>query len=90
MDTKNIPTIVMLAAAFVTSIVMYINDYDLDVTLMAILAVFVVFYILGVLVKRLLDKFCSPPEPEEEENAEETEESEGEQNNEDGSVIEKK
>ncbi len=93
MNTKNIPTIVMLAAAFVTSIVMYINDYDLNVTLKAILIVFFVFYILGLLVKRLLDKFCPPPTQEgedEDENAEETAESEGEQGSEDGSVIEKK
>ena len=93
METKNIPTIVMLAAAFVTSIVMYINDYDLNVTLKVILVVFFVFYILGLLVKRLLDKFCPPPKDEEEngeENAEDAEGTDGEQSNEDGSVIEKK
>lgn len=93
METKNIPTIVMLTAGFVTSIVMYINNYELSVTLQAILIVFLVFYILGLLVKRLLDKFCPPPKAEEdseEENEGNTEETEGEQSNEDGSVIEKK
>lgn len=88
METKNIPTIIMLAAAFVTSIVMYINDYDLNVTLKMILVVFLVFYILGVWVKKLLDHFCQPKKDEdEEENAEGSEEEPG---NEDGSVIEKK
>lgn len=92
MGTKNIPTIIMLAAGFVTSIVMYVNDYDLDVTLYAILAVFLAFYIFGCLVKRLLDKFCMPPKTEEETEAEgeEAAETEGEQVGEDGSVIEKK
>lgn len=93
METKNIPTIVMLAAAFVTSVVMYINDYDLNVTLKAILVVFLVFYILGLVVKRILDKFCPPPKPEGEngeEDAGEAAESEEKPDNEDGSVIEKK
>ncbi len=90
METKNIPTIIMLTAAFVTSIVMYINDYDLNVTLKMILVVFLVFYILGVWVKKVLEHFCQPKKDEDEENTEETEGSEGEQDNGDGSVIEKK
>ena len=89
MGTKNIPTIIMLAAGFVTSIVMYINDYELNVTLCAILIVFLAFYILGLLIKKLLDRFCTPPKTEET-GEESEEEAEGEQTNEDGSVIEKK
>lgn len=90
MNTKNIPTIVMLAAALATSIVMYVNDYDLNVTLKMILIVFLVFYILGALVKRLLDKVCPPKTEEDGDETEEAESEEGEQSNEDGSVIEKK
>ncbi len=92
MDTKNIPTIVMLAAALTTSIVMYVNDYDLGVTLKMILIVFLAFYILGAFVKWILDKVC-PKETdadEDGENGEESESAEGEQGSEDGSVIEKK
>lgn len=91
METKNIPTIVMLTAGLVTSIVMYVNRYDLSATLKMVLVVFFVFYIIGLLVKRILDKFCPPPKEEEEESENDGEEAgEGEQTNEDGSVIEKK
>lgn len=90
MNTKNIPTIVMLAAALATSIVMYVNDYDLNVTLKMILIVFLVFYILGAFVKWLLDKFCPVEKEQDGEETEETDGEEGEQNNGDGSVIEKK
>lgn len=91
MKTKNIPTIVMLAAALVTSIVMFVNDYDLSVTLTTILIVFFVFYILGVLVKKILDKFCPPPKPEDTSEEEtEQEATEDGQGSDDGSVIEKK
>ncbi len=96
METKNIPIIVMLTAAFVASVVMYVNNYDLSVMLKAILLIFLVFYILGVFVKRLLDAFCPLPKKEEgKEEGEETEEkeeetAEGKQTGEDGSVIEKK
>lgn len=90
MKTKNIPTIVMLTAALVTSIVMYINEYDLSMTLITILIVFFAFYILGVLVKILLDKYCLPPKPEGESDEEKEQEATEEQSGEDGSVIEKK
>ena len=92
METKNIPTIVMLAAGLVTSIVMYRNQYDLTVTLKTVLIVFFVFYILGIFIKKILDKFCPPPKEEEkeEETEENSEEKEEAQSNEDGSVIEKK
>lgn len=83
MKTKNIPIVVMLTAALVTSIVMYVNKYDLSVTLTTILIVFFVFYILGLLVKKILDKYCSPVKPEDEPTEEK------EQGGKEGSVIEK-
>ncbi len=88
METKNIPTIVMLTAGFVISVVMYINQYDLSTTLKMLLLVFFVFYLIGLLVKKALDKFCMPATEEDEEDGENTEE-EPEEKNEDGSVIEK-
>lgn len=92
METKNVPTIVMLTAGLVVSIVMYANGYDLSVTLKTILLVFFVFYLFGCLIKWMLDKFCPKPEEEkqEEENDEEKSEEEEVQSSEDGSVIEKK
>ena len=91
MKTKNIPTIVMLTAALVTSVVMYVNEYELGVTLKTILLVFFVFYILGLLVQKLLDKYCPPPKQEDESEEEnEQEATQEQQSGEDGSVIEKK
>ena len=91
METKNVPTIIMLAAGFVTSVVMYINRYDLITTLKTVLVVFFAFYLFGVLIKKLLDAFCPLPKEEEEKDEEEGEGNEEEQKgNEDGSVIEKK
>ncbi|MBE5882257.1 MAG: hypothetical protein E7289_08140 [Lachnospiraceae bacterium] len=93
METKNVPTIVMLTAGLVTSIVMYVNKYELSMTLKTVLLVFFVFYLFGCLIKRILDKFCPLPEEEgqeEDEKSEEKAEEEDGQSNEDGSVIEKK
>ena len=90
MKTRNIPIIIMLVAGLVTSIVMYVNEYELSVTLKAILIVFFVFYILGLLVEKVLGKYCfaesAESESEAEEEQEETEENRGDK---DGSVIEK-
>lgn len=81
----------MLTAALVTSIVMYVNKYDLSMTLTTILIVFFVFYILGILVKKLLDKYCSLSKQEDESDEEkEQETTEEQQSDKDGSVIEKK
>lgn len=100
MNTKNIPVIVMLTAGLVSSIVMYRMHYELYDMLWILLLVFFVFYILGHLVKKVLDKFCAPKEEkgqQEEEKTQEPEE-EGEKGKEskadddthrDGSVIEK-
>lgn len=89
METKNIPTIVMLTAGFVISVVMYINHYDLSTTLKMLLLVFFVFYLIGLLVKKALDKFCMPATEEDEEEDGENTGEEPEEKNEDGSVIEK-
>ncbi len=89
MGTKNIPTIIMLTAGLITSIVMYINHYDLSTTLKIVLVVFFVFYIFGTLIRRMLDRFCFPKKEEEEAAEEENAESEEVQQSEDGSVIAK-
>ena len=95
METKNIPSIVMLLAGLVTSIVMYRSHYDLYTTLKVVLLVFFVFYLLGYGAKCLLDKFCPLSTEGEEEDGEEDKEEgekaeEGEGEKKDGSVIEKK
>lgn len=102
MNTKNIPTIIMLTAGLSSSIVMYLMHYGLYKMLRILLLVFFVFYILGLLVKKILDRFCVPKqeETEEEQTAEEEETQEqgkekeresrtGKDSEKDGSVIEK-
>ncbi len=94
MNTKNLPAIVMLLAGLVASIVMFRMRYDLNTMLKIILQVFFAFYILGMIVKRLLDKFCVVKKEEDEnqdgQEAKEQEEKGEEEQSQDGAVIEKK
>lgn len=57
MDTKQIPLIVMLVAGAVTSILTKLMHYELETALWILLAVLVVFYIIGCFFKRTIDRF---------------------------------
>jgi hypothetical protein len=97
MNTKNVPAIIMLAAGLVASIVMFLCRYRLVPMLGTLLGVFAVFYLLGLVVKKMLDRFCQIEKTEEENENEEPDGGEnpaGEADGEnagsaDGSVIEK-
>jgi len=65
MKTKPIPAIVMLSAGFVTCIIAIYTHMEL----MAFLLVLIVFYILGGIVKIILDKNFAQMKEEEEETA---------------------
>ncbi|MCR5107865.1 MAG: hypothetical protein K6B28_06845 [Lachnospiraceae bacterium] len=85
MNTKKIPLVVMLLGALVTCIVTYLNDYELNELLPALFLALVVFLIIGLIIKGVLDKFCPLPE-------EEVSETEGEEislEGDEGEVIEK-
>lgn len=82
---KLIPPFVMLTAGAVTSILMVVKGCELNEFLGRLLAILIVFYVLGCVLKGMLDRFDRqnmPPEPEEEEDVIEKEaeggESEGE------------
>lgn len=62
MKTKPIPSIVMLLAGAVTSIVMFIMHYELKTLLTVLLVVLIVSYIAGLIIKRVLDSFELPEE----------------------------
>jgi len=62
MNTKRIPAIVMLLAGAVTCIVTYIDGYDIKDTLFILFWVLLVFLVLGIVVKRILDSFQLPDE----------------------------
>ncbi len=57
LNTKNIPAIIMLSAGLIAAAVMYIKHYALKDMLLILLGVFLLFYIIGRLVKKMLDTF---------------------------------
>lgn len=68
---KLIPPFVMLTAGAVTSILMVIKGCELNDFLLRLLAILIIFYILGCILKDMLDRFDrqnAPPVPEEEED----------------------
>ena len=94
MNTRNIPALVMLTAGLVAGIVMFRMHYSLYTMSWVILLVFAVFYVLGCLIRLMLDKFGMQQEKKKEaeqegEAAQESGEQEERQQTEDGAVIEK-
>ena len=68
---KLIPPFVMLTAGAVTSILMVIKGCELNEFLARLLAILLIFYVLGGLLKGMLDRIDrqnAPPEPEGEED----------------------
>ena len=93
MNTRNIPALVMLTAGLVAGIVMFRMHYSLYTMSWVILLVFAVFYVLGCLIRLMLDKFgmqqVKKEAEQEGEAAQETGQQEEKQQSEDGAVIEK-
>lgn len=94
MNTRNIPALVMLTAGLVAGIVMFRMHYSLYTMSWVILLVFAVFYVLGCLIRLMLDKFGMQQEKKKEaeqegEAAQETGQQEERQQTKDGAVIEK-
>ncbi|MBO5293313.1 MAG: hypothetical protein J6B10_09060 [Lachnospiraceae bacterium] len=65
MKTKQVPPIVMLLAGAVAVIAMYVRHYELRTLLSVLLGVLIVSYIAGWVIKAVLDKYVTAPEPEE-------------------------
>lgn len=79
---KYIPSIVMLMAGFVACIVTMICEYEIVEALSVILGVLIIFYIIGIVIKALFNRFLINEETIEE-NSEETESDETEEQSED-------
>ncbi|HKM20615.1 MAG TPA: hypothetical protein VJZ01_01050 [Lachnospiraceae bacterium] len=62
MNTKKIPAAIMLLAGAVTCIVTFINGYTTKDMLVALFWVLVLFLIIGIVVKKILDSFQLPDE----------------------------
>lgn len=61
---KNLPAIITLVAALVACVVTFLYRYELTKALILILAATVVFFIIGMLVRTLLNRFLNPQKQE--------------------------
>lgn len=71
MKTKQIPALIMLIAGFIASILGIINHMDMATYTKMIFLVLCIFYVLGCIVKIILDKNFQEMEEEEPEKNEE-------------------
>ena len=60
MKTKQVPAIVMLTAGFVTCVISIMQHMEFGRFLKILLLVLICFYILGCVVKVILDKNFAP------------------------------
>jgi len=71
MNTKKIPAVVSLMAGLIALIITYIRRADTIEILTTLLIVLLSFYVLGSIVKVVIDKSIVEEEPEEDEESEE-------------------
>lgn len=57
MERKMIPLTLMLVAGAICSIVCIIHNYDVSTMLLVLFIVLAVFYILGCIIKRIMEEF---------------------------------
>lgn len=57
MNRKNMPLILMLVAGIVTSIFTFVKRYTISEKMLALLVTLIVFYLLGSLLRGMLDRF---------------------------------
>lgn len=57
MDRRKLPLVLMLIAGAITSITVYFRGLGLKTMLIALLAALVAFYLLGTIIKLVLDSF---------------------------------
>lgn len=65
MTRKEMPLVLMLTAGLVTALVAYFRGFTLSTMLIALLATLVVFYLLGSIIKMILDSFDKKENKEE-------------------------
>ena len=67
---KNLPALMTLIAASITCIVTFIYQYELTKALILILAASVVFYLAGLIIRSLLNRFMVEKEDQDETDGE--------------------
>lgn len=85
MKTKTIPVMLMLVAGAITSILGFVNYYETTYFFTMLLTVLVVFYMLGCIVKVIIDKNFSNLSAKKAETSEKSEETK--ENIESGSQV---
>lgn len=65
MKTKKIPALIMLLGGSVTCVVTYICRYNLEDMLIALIFSLIIFFILGLVIEYLFEKFEIAQEKEE-------------------------
>ncbi len=84
MNTKPIPAIITLVAAFICAIMAFVNHMNMLAFMKALLVVVITFLILGVVVKFVLDINFNRKEEETDTEEAESEEASGEEEQEVG------
>mgnify|MGYP003292594886 CR=1 FL=1 len=74
MKTKSIPVILMLVAGALTCILGFVYQYETTQFFTMVLTVLVIFYMLGCIVKIIIDKNFSAESAKESNQSEETRE----------------
>lgn len=86
MERKMIPLTLMLIAGAICSIVCFAQGYDAFTMLLALFIVLLVFYILGCIIKRIMETFEAENEARAKEEGEviekESDEKDGEKSSE--------
>ncbi len=70
MNRKNLPLLLMLAAGAVACIITFIRKYSMLEKLVTLFAVLVLFYLLGSILKWVLDYFDAQNEKKRQEEGE--------------------
>jgi len=74
MKTKTIPVILMLVAGAMACVLGFVYRYETTQFFTMVLTVLIVFYMLGCIVKLIIDKNFPVEQPKKDATAEETEE----------------
>ena len=70
MECKMIPLTLMLVAGAICSIVCFVQGYDAFTMLLALFIVLLIFYILGCIIKRMMEAFEAENEARSKEEGE--------------------
>lgn len=88
MERKMIPLTLMLVAGAVCSIVCFVQGYDAFTMLLVLFIVLLVFYLLGCIIKRVMEAFERENEEKSKEEGEVIEKETSDENGEEDSAEE--